>query len=47
MEDFPRQSINLTEANGTLVTKTPKEALSKLPIQFALKGQISPFNTLS
>ncbi|XP_075890314.1 uncharacterized protein LOC142893540 isoform X2 [Nelusetta ayraudi] len=37
MEDFPRQTINLTETNGKLVTKTPKDALSKIPIQFALK----------
>lgn len=47
MEDFPRQTINLTETNGKLVTKTPKDALSKIPIQFALKGQTSHSETLS
>lgn len=47
MEDFPRESINLTESNGKLVTKTTKDALSKIPIQFALKGQTSHSETLS
>ncbi|XP_005953462.2 uncharacterized protein LOC102294588 [Haplochromis burtoni] len=38
MEDFPRQTITLTQTNGTQTTITTNDAISKIPIQFALKG---------
>ncbi|XP_035769111.1 uncharacterized protein LOC118455166 [Neolamprologus brichardi] len=37
MEDFPRQTITLTQTNGTQTTITTNDAISKIPIQFALK----------
>ncbi|MEQ2288536.1 hypothetical protein AMECASPLE_023641, partial [Ameca splendens] len=37
MEDFPKQSINLTQTDGSQVTRTAGDPISKLPIQFALK----------
>ncbi|KAL4007490.1 hypothetical protein ACER0C_001342 [Sarotherodon galilaeus] len=37
MEDFPRQTISLTQTNGTQTTITTNDAISKIPIQFALK----------
>lgn len=46
MEDFPKQTITLTQTNGTQTTITTNNALSKLPVQFVLKGQISNFDRL-
>ncbi|XP_076581544.1 uncharacterized protein LOC143317330 [Chaetodon auriga] len=37
MEDFPRQTINLTHTNKVQTTITTHNTLSKLPIQFAIK----------
>ncbi|XP_042073471.1 uncharacterized protein LOC121813651 [Haplochromis burtoni] len=37
MEDFPRQTITLTQTSGTQTTITTNNAISKIPIQFALK----------
>ncbi|XP_072232276.1 uncharacterized protein [Leuresthes tenuis] len=37
MEDFPRQNITLTHTNGSQVTRTTSDAISKIPIQFAVK----------
>ncbi|CAI5659789.1 unnamed protein product [Oreochromis niloticus] len=37
MEDFPRQTITLTKTDGTQTTITTNDAISKIPIQFALK----------
>ncbi|XP_041840329.1 uncharacterized protein LOC121639237 [Melanotaenia boesemani] len=36
MEDFPRQTISLTQTCGSLVVKTTNDAISKIPIQFVL-----------
>ncbi|XP_056225875.1 uncharacterized protein LOC130164903 [Seriola aureovittata] len=36
MEDFPRQTITLTQNNGLQVVKTTNDAISKIPIQFVL-----------
>lgn len=46
MEDFPRQTITLTQTNGMQTTITTNNTLSKLPVQFVLKGQISNFDRL-
>ncbi|XP_038154967.1 uncharacterized protein LOC119792420 [Cyprinodon tularosa] len=36
MEDFPRQSINLTHNDGSYVLKTTSDAISQIPMHFAL-----------
>ncbi|XP_026208560.1 mucin-2-like isoform X2 [Anabas testudineus] len=36
MEDFPRQSITLTETNGAQTTLTTNNAISQIPVQFVL-----------
>ena len=45
MEDFPRQNITLTHTNGSQVTRTTSDAISKIPIQFAVKGKIVSFDS--
>lgn len=40
MEDFPRQTIVLTDASGVATTKTTSDFISKTPVQFLLKGFI-------
>lgn len=45
MEDFPRQTITLTQTNCLQVVKTTNNALSKLPVQFVLRGKISSFSS--
>lgn len=40
MEDFPRQAITLTATSGTQVSLTTNNAISKLPVQFAVRGKI-------
>ncbi|XP_023201488.1 uncharacterized protein LOC111610792 [Xiphophorus maculatus] len=37
IEDFPRQTITLTETGGSQEVKTTGDAISKIPLQFALK----------
>ncbi|XP_044198432.1 uncharacterized protein LOC122974464 [Thunnus albacares] len=37
MEDFPRQTINLIQTSGSQEVKTTSNAISKIPVQFALK----------
>ncbi|XP_007568233.2 uncharacterized protein LOC103149151 [Poecilia formosa] len=37
VEDFPRQTITLTETGGSQEVKTTSDAISKIPLQFALK----------
>ncbi|XP_047242582.1 uncharacterized protein LOC124881114 [Girardinichthys multiradiatus] len=37
MEDFPTQSITLTQTNGLQEVKTTSDAISKIPLQFVLK----------
>ncbi|XP_051256008.1 uncharacterized protein LOC127363519 isoform X2 [Dicentrarchus labrax] len=37
MEDFPRQTITLSQTNGVLVMTTTNNSLSKIPVQFVLK----------
>ncbi|XP_017164626.1 uncharacterized protein LOC103481206 [Poecilia reticulata] len=37
MEDFPLQTITLTQTGGSQVQKTTSDAISKIPIQFILK----------
>ncbi|RVE60755.1 hypothetical protein OJAV_G00183850 [Oryzias javanicus] len=37
MEDFPRQTITLTQTDGSFVVKNPFQDLSKIPVQFVLK----------
>ncbi|XP_026154492.1 uncharacterized protein LOC113125322 [Mastacembelus armatus] len=37
MEDFPRQTITLTQTNGLQTLKTTSDAISKIPIQFVLR----------
>ncbi|XP_054916805.1 uncharacterized protein LOC129379890 [Poeciliopsis prolifica] len=37
MEDFPKQSIILTQTNGSQEVKTTNDAISKIPLQFVLK----------
>ncbi|XP_067436993.1 uncharacterized protein [Thunnus thynnus] len=37
MEDFPRETINLIQTNGSQEVKTTSNAISKIPVQFALK----------
>ncbi|XP_028419433.1 mucin-2 [Perca flavescens] len=37
MEDFPRQNITLTQTNGLQTIITPNEAISEIPVQFALR----------
>nr|XP_046236977.1 mucin-5AC-like isoform X9 [Scatophagus argus] len=37
MEDFPRQSIILTQSNGSQEVKTTNNAISKIPVQFVLR----------
>ena len=46
MEDFPRQTINLIQTNGSQEVKTTSNAISKIPVQFALKGKIWCFDSL-
>ncbi|KAK2862816.1 hypothetical protein Q5P01_002349 [Channa striata] len=36
MEDFPTQTITLTQTDGTQTTLTPEDAISKIPVQFVL-----------
>ncbi|KAM7366544.1 hypothetical protein PAMP_015978 [Pampus punctatissimus] len=36
MEDFPRQTITLTQTDGLQEVKTTNDAISKIPIQFVL-----------
>ncbi|KAK5618549.1 hypothetical protein CRENBAI_016471 [Crenichthys baileyi] len=40
MEDFPRRAITLTQTDGSQVSKTTSDAVSKIPIQFAF--QVDP-----
>ncbi|XP_050931462.1 mucin-2 isoform X3 [Lates calcarifer] len=37
MEDFPRETITLTQTNGTQTMKTVNDAISKIPVQFVLR----------
>ncbi|XP_039679536.1 uncharacterized protein LOC120573694 [Perca fluviatilis] len=37
MEDFPRQTITLTQTNGSQTIITTNNAISKIPVQFALR----------
>ncbi|KAI3375627.1 hypothetical protein L3Q82_003942 [Scortum barcoo] len=37
MEDFPSQTITLTQTNGSTEVKTTSDAISKIPVQFAVK----------
>ncbi|XP_037832651.1 uncharacterized protein LOC119617236 [Kryptolebias marmoratus] len=37
MEEFPKQTINLTHTNGSQEVKTTNDAISKIPVQFLLK----------
>ncbi|XP_042258157.1 mucin-17-like [Thunnus maccoyii] len=37
MEDFPRQTINLTLIDGSQEVKTTNDAISKIPVQFVLR----------
>ncbi|XP_042256387.1 mucin-5AC-like isoform X2 [Thunnus maccoyii] len=37
MEDFPRETIKLIQTNGSQEVKTTSNAISKIPVQFALK----------
>uniref|UniRef100_A0A096MG75 Fibronectin type-III domain-containing protein n=1 Tax=Poecilia formosa TaxID=48698 RepID=A0A096MG75_POEFO len=37
MEDFPLQTITLTQTGGSQVQKTTSDAISTIPIQFVLK----------
>ncbi|XP_027893167.1 uncharacterized protein LOC114156842 [Xiphophorus couchianus] len=37
MEDFPRQSITLTQTNGSQEVKTTNNPISKIPVQFAFQ----------
>ncbi|XP_067436048.1 uncharacterized protein [Thunnus thynnus] len=37
MEDFPRETINLIQTNGSQEVKTTSNAISKIPVQFALR----------
>ncbi|GLD68065.1 mucin-2-like protein [Lates japonicus] len=37
MEDFPRQTITLTQTNGSQQMKTVNDAISKIPVQFVLR----------
>eukprot|EP00064_Thunnus_orientalis_P022209 superscaffoldBa00007290_g22396 len=37
MEDFPRETINLIQTSGSQEVKTTSNAISKIPVQFALK----------
>nr|XP_046237021.1 integrin beta-like protein A [Scatophagus argus] len=37
MEDFPRQSITLTQTSGSQEVKTTNDAISKIPVQFVLR----------
>lgn len=41
MEDFPRQNITLTQTNGTQTNLTTNNAISKIPVQFVIRGKIS------
>ncbi|XP_029028403.1 uncharacterized protein LOC114868772 isoform X2 [Betta splendens] len=36
MEDFPKQNISLLQRDGVKITRTPSDALSKIPLRFAL-----------
>ncbi|XP_030609998.1 uncharacterized protein LOC115797545 [Archocentrus centrarchus] len=36
MEDFPRETITLTETGGTQTTLTTNDAIGKIPVQFVL-----------
>ncbi|XP_030017546.1 uncharacterized protein LOC115438243 [Sphaeramia orbicularis] len=40
MEDFPRQSITLTQTDGTKENRTTDTSISKIPVQFVL--QVDP-----
>ncbi|KAM7376986.1 hypothetical protein PAMA_013665 [Pampus argenteus] len=46
MEDFPRQTITLTQTDGLLTTITTNDTISKIPVQFVLRGNISCFESL-
>ncbi|XP_028998187.1 uncharacterized protein LOC114850675 [Betta splendens] len=37
MEDFPRQTITLTQSDGSRATLTTSDAISKIPVQFLLQ----------
>ncbi|XP_069028270.1 integrin beta-like protein C isoform X2 [Embiotoca jacksoni] len=37
MEDFPRQTISLTQTNGLQEVKTTSDAISKIPLQFVVR----------
>lgn len=39
MEDFPRQTITLTQSDGTQTTLTTSDAISKIPVQFVFQGK--------
>lgn len=41
MEDFPDQTISLLQSDGVETSRTPTDALSKIPVRFALTGKIS------
>lgn len=47
MEDFPRQNITLTQTDGLQEVKTTNDAISKIPVQFVLRGKISGYNYLA
>lgn len=38
IEDFPRQNITLTQTNGTQTIITINDAISKMPVQFVVRG---------
>ncbi|XP_032373573.1 mucin-2 isoform X2 [Etheostoma spectabile] len=43
MEDFPRQTLTLTQTNGSQTTVTTNTAISKIPLQFAVRvGPAAP-----
>lgn len=41
MEDFANQTISLVQSDGVAITRSHSDALSKIPIRFALIGGIS------
>ena len=46
MEDFPRNTVTLTQTGGSQTNVATNNAISKLPVQFALKGKSSCLGTL-
>lgn len=47
MEDFPKQTIFLHQSDDVETTRTPSDALSKIPIRFGLIGRSLTFNLLT